>query len=330
MAEIRIVLLSDLHLWRLPRHPREVLGKRLFGLANLAASRWRKHRKPELQTVIQQAAALNPDHAIVAGDITLTGLREEFEDALRYLDPLLKLPGGATVIPGNHDRYGREVVKEALFERYFGRYLGQPLGMPISYPRITQNVPLAGFPCLSTLPQGIKLFTLDVSRPILWASSGKLTDPQRATALDWAARLRTPRRDVLMVCHYPFRKPKGALNRGRHGVVNARDLEAVVARLAPPLYLHGHTHAPGVYNPVGTPETWCCDAGSASANFMIGGPRASFIEIRGQETGGVWSWFPRIWLLTKAGWITQGSLNTLRTIAIKMKEVKRGQVHTAG
>lgn len=126
MAEIRLVVLSDLHLWRLPRHPREMLGKRIFGLANLAASRWRKHRKPELQSVIQQALALNPNHAIIAGDITFTGLREEFDDAATVLKPLLDLPGGATVIPGNHDRYSREVVQQALFENTSASISAEP------------------------------------------------------------------------------------------------------------------------------------------------------------------------------------------------------------
>ncbi|MGH7145966.1 MAG: metallophosphoesterase family protein [Planctomycetota bacterium] len=329
MAEIRLVHLSDLHLWRIPRNPLEVFGKRIFGLANLAGSRWRKHRKPMLQSVIAQALSLKPDHAIIAGDITFTGLREEFEDALRYLDPLLKLPGGATVIPGNHDRYGREVVKEALFEHYFRPYLGRELGPPISYPRIRQNKPLGGFPCLNDLPHGVRIFSLDVSRPILWASSGKLTDPQRAVALEWAAKLRSEQSNVLMLCHYPYRKPRGTLHRGRHGVVNARDLEAVVTALAPPLFFHGHTHLPGVYRPAATPETWCCDAGSASANFMLGGPRASFVEVLGRETGGTWTWAARVWLLTRHGWITQGSLGPLQTVAIKMKEVKRGRVQTA-
>ncbi|HTL53858.1 MAG TPA: metallophosphoesterase [Planctomycetota bacterium] len=328
MAEIRLVHLSDLHLWRVPRNPLQVIGKRFFGLANLASNRWRKHRKPELQSVITQALSLRPDHAVIAGDITLTGLREEFADAARYLEPLLHLPGGATVIPGNHDRYGREVVKEALFEEYYGRYLGRELGPPMTYPRIRQHKPLGGFPCLNELPHGIKIFSMDISRPILWASSGKVQGEQEQIALDWAERLRTPKRNVLMLCHYPYRKPKGTLARGRHGVVNARDLEAIVVALNPPLYLHGHTHAPGSYLPAATPETWCLDAGSASANFMIGGPRASFIEILGREIGGIWHWTQRVWLLTRNGWITQGSLQEPQTIAIRMKEVKKGRVQS--
>ena len=101
----RLGHLSDVHLGPVPMPSlREFASKRLVGYAN-----WRRNRAgaftlETLDRLVDDMRAQEPDHVVVTGDLTNIALKEEFENARRWLEALGP-PEMVTAIPGNHDAY---------------------------------------------------------------------------------------------------------------------------------------------------------------------------------------------------------------------------------
>jgi 3',5'-cyclic AMP phosphodiesterase CpdA len=101
----RLGHLSDVHLGAVPRlRLRDLVSKRLIGYAN-----WRRNRKHSmtgatLERLVADLKAQTPHHIVVTGDLTNIAMREEFENARRWLEELGP-PEMVTAIPGNHDAY---------------------------------------------------------------------------------------------------------------------------------------------------------------------------------------------------------------------------------
>ncbi len=89
---LRIVHLSDIHLWQYTINPLRLLSKRRLGMASLLlgrASRFRLERIPELVDHVQK---LRADHILITGDLTTTALPAEFRAARAALAELVGRP----------------------------------------------------------------------------------------------------------------------------------------------------------------------------------------------------------------------------------------------
>jgi 3',5'-cyclic AMP phosphodiesterase CpdA len=101
----RLGHISDVHLAPVPTpRRRQLMSKRIIGYSN-----WRKNREKamtseSLDRLVADMRAQKPDHIAVTGDLTNIALREEFENAQRWLEAL-GTPDRVTAIPGNHDAY---------------------------------------------------------------------------------------------------------------------------------------------------------------------------------------------------------------------------------
>lgn len=221
---IRVAHATDIH-WFDPPDPCEWTPKRLLGLANLHLKGRRKHFDPEVQTALVRALSyVEPDVAIVSGDLTALATEAEFAIARAALQPLLDTVP-TFVQPGNHDVYTREARRHDRIARFFGPWLHRdgPIGH-LRHP-------------------GLTVIGLDPCRPHLTASG--ILPSDQLTALE-AALGRTPQGDrVLLTLHYPVVDRHNApYEHWEHGLRNARALIDTLQRSArrPDAVIHGHVH----------------------------------------------------------------------------------------
>lgn len=241
----RVVLLGDVHQYRLAVAPWRLLGKRLLGQANLWLNRRHRFDRRLLIPAVRRIAQLRPDWLLLSGDLSTTALADEFADVAAALRPLAGCPRVA--VPGNHDRYTRAALRRRTAER----------ALPGLYPDV--------FPHLRSLADGWALVALDAAVPRLLSSRGRIGRDQ----LDRAAALEVPAGVGLVVlCHYPFAVPPGVRWRQEHRLADAGPLADLVAAWAgrhpQVLYLHGHVHRPWHWRPMvgGAPNVWAVNAGA--------------------------------------------------------------------
>ncbi|GIW87804.1 MAG: metallophosphoesterase [Isosphaeraceae bacterium] len=239
---MRLIHLSDLHIWRWPPNLASVLSKRIAAVLELALGRARAFRRERLPEVVERVASLRPDHILITGDLTMSSLPCEFAAARQGLAPLLANPNLLTIIPGNHDRYTRRQRHE--FERHFGDLL-----------------PAASFPWVRPLDADRLLLALDPCRPH-WSASGYLPPAQLEAA---RRQVRDhPGSKLLVACHYPIDAPEHLRHEYRvKRLVNAPDLARwLSSELGPHLYLCGHVHAAWAFRPPAVPAQLCLNPGA--------------------------------------------------------------------
>lgn len=260
---MRIVHLSDIHVWRYTWSPRRLLGPRALGMLELLRGRSRRFVLERLAGVVAHAESLDPDHVLITGDLTTTALPAEFADARRELGPLLDPPGRVTVVPGNHDRYTGRAWMSRRFEATFGEFL-----------------PRAEFPWLRWLDGETAILGLDPTRAGV-SPRGLLAAPQLEAA---TALLREPgsRPDRLIVaCHYPLAAPppyEAELAFKR--LKNDAQVRDWIAGIGPHVYCCGHVHAAWAFKPPGLPDQLCLNAGAPLMSDPTGFRRPGFLEIR--------------------------------------------------
>jgi 3',5'-cyclic AMP phosphodiesterase CpdA len=259
---LRIIHLSDIHVWRFDFNPLHLLNKRAVGMAGLVVRRARKFRLERLHEVVERIQSLDADHLLITGDLTTTALPAEFFAARTALAPLLAVPERVTILPGNHDRYTRVSVRSRLFERWFGDF-----------------APSEHYPWLRLLGEDTAILGLDPTRAHV-SASGWLPPHQleRARALldDRATR---PRR-LIVACHYPIASPTTWEHELRSKrLKNAAELAGWLAGIGPHLYCCGHVHAAWAFAPQVVSEQLCLNAGAPLLRDPVGHRPPGFLEL---------------------------------------------------
>jgi 3',5'-cyclic AMP phosphodiesterase CpdA len=229
---VRIVHLSDIHVWRYSWNPLDLLNKRALGMLSLVAGRARRFRLERLEQVIARVQELSPDHVLITGDLTTTALKAEFGDAIKGLQPLLRDPARTTVIPGNHDRYTGLSARSRRFENYFGDYM-----------------PRWEFPWIRTVDERTAILGLDATRSH-WSATGKLARHQLADARRMTSDPSFRPARLIVANHYPVVAPpvhRDELDHKR--LVNAEAVRHWLEGLGPHLYCCGHVHAAWAFRP---------------------------------------------------------------------------------
>jgi 3',5'-cyclic AMP phosphodiesterase CpdA len=259
---LRIVHLSDVHVWRYAFNPLHLLSKRALGMAELVARRARKFRLERLDDVVARVVSLNPDHVLITGDLTTTALPAEFQAARAALAELLVDSGRVTVIPGNHDRYTTSSVRYRVFEEWFGAF-----------------APPGPYPWLRPLDDETAVLGLDPTRSHI-SATGRLPDDQlgRARALVAGPSAR-PRR-LIVACHYPLAAPPAyASELSLKRLKNADAVGAWLAGVGRHLFCCGHVHAAWAFVPPGVPDQLCLNAGAPLLRDPTGLRPPGFLEI---------------------------------------------------
>lgn len=259
---VRIVHLSDIHVWRYTWNPRRLLSKRALGIAELLRGRARRFRLERIEAVVRRVRGLEPDHVLITGDLTTTALPAEFRDAHRALADLLAEPEQVTIVPGNHDRYTSGSVRARAFEAVFGAFQPSPV-----------------YPWLRPLDDETAILGLDPTRSHITAS-GLLPADQldRARSLT-ADPARRPRR-LIVACHYPLAAPPHyARELAAKRLKNAPEVRDWLATIGRHVYCCGHVHAAWAFSPPELPDQLCLNAGAPLLHDPTGYRLPGFLEV---------------------------------------------------
>ena len=69
---MKIVHLSDVHVWRYTWDVRRLAGMRALGVIELLTGRARRFQLDRLEAVVDRVLGLAPDHVLITGDLTTT------------------------------------------------------------------------------------------------------------------------------------------------------------------------------------------------------------------------------------------------------------------
>lgn len=259
---MRIVHLSDIHVWRYTWDPRRLAGSRALGILELLRGRAKRFVLERLDAVVARAKALDPDHVLITGDLTTTALPAEFADALRELGPLLDPPGRVTVVPGNHDRFTGRAWVARRFETTFGPFM-----------------PKTTFPWLRWLDGETAMLGLDPTRASV-SPRGVLPAAQLAEARELLRAPEARPARLIVACHYPVAAPppyEAELAFKR--LKNDAEVRAWLATFGPHLYCCGHVHAAWAFTPPALPNQLCLNAGAPLLADPTGFRRPGFLQI---------------------------------------------------
>ncbi len=259
---MKIVHLSDIHVWRYTWDVRRLAGMRALGVIELLMGRARRFQLDRIGAVVDRVLGLAPDHILITGDLTTTALPSEFREAKRLLAPLLTDPDRVSIVPGNHDRATRRSYRSRRFEGTFGSYM----------PRLT-------FPWIRTLDDETAILGLD---PTLFHFSPRGFMPPeqieeaQAITLDPAQR---PRR-LIIACHYPAAAPvRYQRELFFKRIKNDQAVIEWLAGIGPHLYCCGHVHAAWAFQPPSLPNQICLNAGAPVMRDPTGLRQPGFLEI---------------------------------------------------
>ena len=144
---MKLVHLSDIHVWRYTWDVRRLVGVRAWWMYELIRGRAHQFQLERLDEVVARVQSLDPDHVLITGDLTTSALPDEFDDVKLRLAPLLADRHRITILPGNHDRATRRSSATNRFESEFGLYM----------PKLT-------FPWLRRLDDETVMLGLDATR----------------------------------------------------------------------------------------------------------------------------------------------------------------------
>lgn len=236
---MRLVHCSDVHItcdyFSMP--PWKLGWRRTLALFELGPGGRAHHyaRAPEtLARIAADVDAHGAEHLIVSGDLTAYAMPPEFDGARKALAPLVDQPRRCTVVPGNHDTYTADAVRDRLFEASFAALLASDL------PGYVAEGP---FPLVRLLGDDVAVVGLSSAR--LNAAPGLSYGRIGSLQLEaLRALLQAPElvgRAVLVVVHHaPFRAD-GRPDKPTHGL---KDADALLSLLPGPRFavLHGHIH----------------------------------------------------------------------------------------
>jgi 3',5'-cyclic AMP phosphodiesterase CpdA len=225
---MRLAHLSDLHLYA-PGALRaaDLLGRRAAGAANLFLARRPRHSETVARRAVAAIVEAGVDHCVVTGDLTNLSLEGEFRLATDVLAPL----GGRrrlTVIPGNHDYYTVDAVREARFERHFASVLWERGERP-------------AWPVVKDFP-GVRLIAArSAALPPPLLSFGLVGAEQRDAIARAVEAGREAGRFVVVAVHHNLHR-RGPMNETIGRLLDRDELGSLLAAAGAGLVLQGHDH----------------------------------------------------------------------------------------
>ncbi len=236
---IRVLHFSDVHvdlpLTSLPWTT--WLGKRAIGGLNHALRRRKHfvHAVDKLGELARFADEQRIDLALCTGDYTILGTLPELDLAARSIEPLTKRPLGFATVPGNHDVYLGDSVREARFEKHFAKW------MVSDRPDLATD---GAFPFVRLIGDALAVVGVSSARPNPepWRSSGRIPDLQLDGLRRVLAEPSVRDRFVIVMTHYAPRLWNGRPDSVTHGLENADALLEILATIPRGCLLHGHVH----------------------------------------------------------------------------------------
>ncbi|MBO0696797.1 MAG: metallophosphoesterase, partial [Zavarzinella sp.] len=205
-------------------------GKRATGWLNARLNRGRHFQDSStVATVLaKELSTRGYDHVVFSGDATPLGLRVEYDEVRRVLQPDDGWPP-TIAVPGNHDYYTFAAVRTGEFERVFAKWqVGERIDHH-TYPFVQEAGPLW---LIGVNSAGANL--------AFWDSRGRVGSVQLKRLAELFRRL--PPGPRVIVTHYPLFLESGAPERLWRRLRDAKRLLALAEAADVRLWLHGHRH----------------------------------------------------------------------------------------
>lgn len=236
---MRVLHFSDPHV--VPRlgavPPADWPGKRIVGALGLHLLK-RKYLagvEEKLASLAEFADEEKIDLVLCTGDLTVLGTERELSDARRLTQPFFDCPMGFVAVPGNHDLYTPDTVREKRFERHFGDALqgGEP-EWAVDGP----------WPLVRRFGDDVAVVAVKSAEPYLapWHSGGRIPARQ-LEALGFVLSEPSIRdRFVFVMTHHAPRLENGRPDRFFHGLRNQKEFLSACSGVARGAVLFGHVH----------------------------------------------------------------------------------------
>lgn len=211
-------------------------SKRAVGVLTLLRGRTRRFDQAEEKLAVLAKFREEQDIELVicTGDYTALGLERELANARRVVEPLMQGQEGYITVPGNHDLYVPEVVRENWFNKNFDGTLKSDL------PEYCVDGP---WPQVRLIGDDLVIVAVNSARPnLLWRSDGSIPEAQLSSLNDLLGDKRLADRFIIVMTHYAVRMPDGGPDTRLHGLNNADDFLSVCSKIRRGALLCGHIH----------------------------------------------------------------------------------------
>ncbi len=241
---MRVLLMGDIHLYRLAIWPWHLLSKRVLGQTNLWLCRRHRFDPKLVERIIEQVESLNPTGLLCPGDLTTTATHREFRLARRTFGDLFsRFP--SLVLPGNHDRYTFAAARTERFERYFGDWSAD------AWPRHV------------VWGDDLHVLGIDATRPNVLFDKGKVGRDQLDRLAGELARIDRAARVIVMGHYTPGCPPTEPAESKWHALVDEAALcETLREADRPIVFVHGHVHRPWCWRMADAPQVVAINTGS--------------------------------------------------------------------
>ncbi len=256
---MRVLHFSDVHVQEAfgAMPVAELMGKRLLAAGNLLLTRGRLFQDVpmKLEALSRFARDERADLVICTGDYTALGSEAEYVAARKAMEPFLRAPLGFCTVPGNHDLYLADTLRDRRFERHFGALLTSDL------PELAVD---GAFPTVRLIGDRLAVIGLNSAKPNPnpFSSAGQIPEAQLAALEGALAHPALAGRWIFVITHYGILRPDGTPDSAHHGLANARELLRICTRARVAL-LHGHIHHRFAHAPTDE-HPWLFCAGSAT------------------------------------------------------------------
>jgi 3',5'-cyclic AMP phosphodiesterase CpdA len=274
---VRVLHFSDIHLQPSFRGVplSEWLGKRLVGYGNLRLRRWKYFvdAADKVVALDRFRSEQDVDLVICSGDYTVLGTEGELRGARAAVDPLTRAPRGFVNVPGNHDIYTWDVVRDRRYYNHFGDTLETDLPEYL--------VRSGPWPVVRLVGGDVAVVAVNSARPNPppWRSSGRIPRTQLEMLSRILADERVAGRFVFIVTHYAPRLRDGRHDRWNHGLVNADEFLDHCARVDRGAILCGHVHRRYCVRVEGIRPPIVC----AGSTTQMGGEGLWLFEVDGER-----------------------------------------------
>jgi 3',5'-cyclic AMP phosphodiesterase CpdA len=227
-----------------------------------------------LSRIVAELDRHGADHLLVSGDFTGYGMPDEFAAARSALGEIGLSRERCSVIPGNHDTFAPDAVREDYFGAHFGHLLDSDL---------PEYRALGPYPFVHLKNDDVAVVGLHSAQKAVFPGMayGRVGRAQLDALAALVDDQRVRHRAVLVMLHHAPRRSDGTPDTHAHGL---RDLDALEGILRGDRFavLHGHIHD-RFHVPATTsrPQAFC-----AGSSTMLGNEGYWLIDVNDGRISG--------------------------------------------